>query len=140
MKKIGPLITDEAYNELQEVYKSVNFGATRAVETWPILRKVVLEAMYGLFEDDEIDHLVNLRRGLKYEPYYAVLPQSWEMLLKQRPKDQLLNVKIKALENSQLLFLTDWIDCYLRVEKKDPGKIPEMRKELIKCQEEVKQR
>lgn len=131
MHKTGFLIDDSLADAHRSIYKSVNFGVSRAAKTWPVLREITLAGIRGLFQAEELDHLINIRRGKKFEPAYAIMIESYEMLLKQRPFTEELNIKLKALECSQLLFLTDWIDCYTRAEIKDPERLTGMRKELL---------
>lgn len=131
MRKIGSSIDDTIAEEHLKIYKSVNFGATRATTSWIFLRKSVIQELFNYFDESELNHLVEIQRGLPYNAAYAVMVESFMLRLKQNPKDDALALKIKSLDSSQAMILTDWIDCYLRAEKKNPERLEEMKKELI---------
>lgn len=121
MKKIGARIEDGVADEYISLYPNLHAGTYRAVLSWLHLRKKCLSELKGVFRIDELKYLIESQRGYSYDPAYAAMAESIEMRVKQGPDNktkETLLVKVAVLRPGYAMVLTDWIDCYLRSEKK----------------------
>lgn len=131
MKKLGTQISDYTAELLTKDYGSANRGARRIMASWHPLKEIVIEGLKGHFVAKELDHLIKIQRNMEYHPQYALMVETLALRLKANPYNKELEIKVKALDGPQALFLSDWIDCYYNIELNRPEDLDNYREELL---------
>lgn len=128
-KNIGFRIAPREVEAILESYPNLNFGATRAVLSWPYLRRRSLNEIKGIFENNELKFIIDMRNGTVFDPVFLKQePVTWEIMdsneyeylgEKWQVNVQHLIKKIHSLTSSQVFFLIDWADVFWYIPGKD---------------------
>jgi hypothetical protein len=130
MKRICPRAIDKKTIEYyQENYKTLNYGGERAIEFFPILRKIAHYDLRNLFTENELkffvdiysDHVLNSldthRESLLAYINYSVdidrADEKWEI-----NKEGLIEI-VEKFNDFQAFFLVEWAVTFWRGQKKE---------------------
>ena len=117
LKNVGFKIPDTDAKKLEEIYPSLNFGASRAVRSWVYLRQSTLRALKGIFTNLEMEYLTELISKNNFEPYLAHNPEILITVIKDAIEfDKNTNIdtknlinKISTLKPAEIFFLQEEI-------------------------------